>query len=140
MRHAIQAHTPIQSLARAGRNSGSFCFVARLMTQVWNLPTTYQLIRCRRLAAKEGLQVFKWFRRREEAAQLARADADELVRSYGNSASNVARMFECDVVALPDGTTHKGRTSEQWRRVALLIENSVPAGSDLTPAANFRRG
>jgi hypothetical protein len=60
--------------------------------------------------------MLRWYRRRKEAAQLAQADADELVRSYGNSASNVARLFEYDAVQ-PDGTTHKGRTPEQWRRV-----------------------
>jgi predicted hydrolase (HD superfamily) len=77
------------------------------------------------LGHEQGLEMLKWFRRRKEAAELARADAHELVRTYGKSASNVAHIFEYDAV-LPDGTTHKGRTSEQWRCVALLIENMVP--------------
>jgi len=45
--------------------------------------------------------VLNWFRERREAAGLAQADADALVRTYGNSASSVARIFEHD-----DGTTH----------------------------------
>ena len=50
-----------------------------------------------------------WAPRRREAARLARADADALVRGHGDEASRMARDFERDVV-LPDGTTHQGRT------------------------------
>jgi hypothetical protein len=98
---------------------------ARLMTPRRELGDDLPIDSLPPLGREQGLEMLKWFRRRKEAAELARADADELLRTYGRSASNVARIFECDV-ELPDGTTHKGRTSEQWRRVALLIENMVP--------------
>ena len=59
-------------------------------------------------------------RRRREAARLARADADALVRGHGEEAYRLARTFERDV-NLPDGTTHQGRTPAHWRRVAILV-------------------
>ncbi len=43
-----------------------------------------------------------------------------LIRDHGGEAYGEARRRERDVV-LPDGTTHSGRTSEHWRRVALIV-------------------
>ena len=64
--------------------------------------------------------MFGWFRRRREAAQLAQANADALIRGHGEDAYRLARDFERDVV-LPDGTTHQGRAPAHWRRVAILV-------------------
>ena len=61
-----------------------------------------------------------WLRRRRLAARLAQADADALIREHGAEAYSEARRRERDVV-LPNGTTHAGRTSAHWRRVALVV-------------------
>ena len=60
------------------------------------------------------------FRRRREAARLANADAEALIRDHGGAAYWEARRRERDVI-LPDGTTHQGRTAAHWRRVALEV-------------------
>ena len=65
--------------------------------------------------------MFGWFfRRRREAAQVAQADVDALIRGHGDEAYRMAHDFERDVV-LPDGTAHRGRKPAHWRRVALLV-------------------
>ena len=65
-------------------------------------------------------RIVLWFRRRREAARLAIADAEALIRDHGGAAYWEARRRERDVV-LPDGTTHQGRTAAHWRRVALVV-------------------
>ena len=60
-----------------------------------------------------------------EAARCYKLAADQ---GHASSQTLLARDGQSPSrpVLCPDGTTHKGRTSEQWRRVALLIENMVP--------------
>src|SRR5271154_4468217 len=75
------------------------------------------------LSGKE-LDVFNWFRRRRrEAAGLAHADADALVRKYGDNAYRMAHHFEDEALLalLADMAPIQGRTPAQWRRVAYLI-------------------
>ena len=64
--------------------------------------------------------MLSWLRRRRQAERLAQADAEALVRDHGAEAYGEARRRERDVI-LPDGTTHAGRTSAHWRRVALIV-------------------
>jgi hypothetical protein len=64
--------------------------------------------------------MLQWLRRRQEARRLAQADAEALIRDYGAEAYREARQRERDVV-LPEGTTHAGRTSAHWSRVALIV-------------------
>ncbi len=64
--------------------------------------------------------MLRWLRRRRQAAHLAQADAEALVRDHGAEAYSEARQRERDVI-LPDGTTHAGRTPAHWRRVALIV-------------------
>ena len=61
-----------------------------------------------------------WLHRRREAARLANADAEALIRDHGAAAYWEARRRARDVI-LPDGTTHQGRTPAHWRRVALVV-------------------
>ena len=75
------------------------------------------------LSGKE-LDVFNWFRRRRrEAAGLAHADADALVRKYGDNAYRMAHHFEDEALLalLADMAPVQGRTPAQWRRIAYLI-------------------
>jgi len=71
--------------------------------------------------------MFKWFRRHREAARRAPADADALVRKYGDDALCMARRLEESALlaVLADMAPIHGRTPEQWRRVAHLIEQST---------------
>ena len=62
--------------------------------------------------------IIPWLRRRREAARLANADAEALIRDHGGAAYWEARRRARDVI-LPDGTTHQGRTPAHWHRVAL---------------------
>ncbi len=64
--------------------------------------------------------MLQWLRRRQQAEQLAQADAEALIRDHGGAAYGEARQREDDVVR-PDGTTHAGRTPAHWRRVALIV-------------------
>ena len=64
--------------------------------------------------------IIPWLHRRREAARLANADAEALIRDHGSAAYWEARRRERDVI-LPDGTTHRGRTPAHWRRVALVV-------------------
>jgi hypothetical protein len=66
--------------------------------------------------------LLRWFRRRNEADRLVKADVGALVRNYGHEAYWEARRRERDVV-LPDRTTHQGKTPAHWRRVALIVAN-----------------
>ena len=66
--------------------------------------------------------MLQWLRRRQQAEQLAQADAEALIRDHGGAAYGEARQREDDVVR-PDGTTHAGgrpRTGgasrSSWRR------------------------
>ena len=82
-----------------------------------------------------------WLRRRWEAARLANADAEALIRDHGGAAYWEARRRERDVI-LPDGTTHQGRTPAHWRRVALLVAKMTGRAVGLDTAtrmANRRR-
>jgi hypothetical protein len=75
------------------------------------------------LSGKE-LDVVNWFRRRRrEAAGLAHADADALVRKYGGNAYRMAHHFEHEALLarLADMAPIQDRTPAQWRRVAYLI-------------------
>jgi hypothetical protein len=65
-------------------------------------------------------RIVLWFRRRREAARLANADAETLIRDHGGAAYWEARRRERDVI-LPDGTTHQGHSAAHWRRVALVV-------------------
>ena len=71
-----------------------------------------------------------------EAAQLAQADADALVREHGEEAYRIAWDFERDGI-LPDGTTHQGRRLAHWRRVALLIAKRTGRAVGLDTAARM---
>ena len=66
--------------------------------------------------------MLQWLRRRQQAARLAQADAEALIRDHGAEAWREARQRERDVI-LPDGTTHAGRMPAHWRRVALIVAN-----------------
>jgi hypothetical protein len=55
--------------------------------------------------------ILAWLRRRGEGRRLATADAEALIREYGDEAYYEARERERDVI-LPDGTTHQGRTTD----------------------------
>jgi hypothetical protein len=62
-----------------------------------------------------------WLWRRRQAARQAQADADAMVRQYGDDAYSVASR--CELWALlGEGMPYRDRTPSQWRRVALLIE------------------
>ena len=63
--------------------------------------------------------IIHWLRRRWEAARLAAADAEALIRDHGGAAYWEARRRARDVI-LPDGTTRQGRTPEHWHRVARI--------------------
>jgi 1-acyl-sn-glycerol-3-phosphate acyltransferase len=65
--------------------------------------------------------MLRWLRRRQDARRLAQADAEALIRDHVAEAYREARERERNVVILPDGTTHAGRTPAHWRRVALII-------------------
>jgi len=67
--------------------------------------------------------VFNWFRRRRECTRLAYADADALIRTYGDDAHRMACQFENEALLalLADVPPLRGRTPPQWRRVAHLI-------------------
>jgi hypothetical protein len=54
-----------------------------------------------------------------EADSLEKADAEALIRDYGDDAYGEARGRER--AGLPDGTTHPGRPPAHWRRVALIV-------------------
>jgi len=56
----------------------------------------------------------------QDARRLAQADAEALIRDHSAEAYREARERERDVI-LTDGTTHAGRTSAHWRRVALIV-------------------
>ena len=75
--------------------------------------------------------IILWLHRRREAARLANADAEALIRDHGGAAYWEARRRERDVI-LPDGTTHQGRTAAHWRRVALVVAKRTghPVGLD----------
>ena len=64
--------------------------------------------------------IILWLHRRREAARLANADAEALIRDHGGAAYWEARRRERDVIS-PNGTTHQGRTAAHWRRVALVV-------------------
>ena len=64
--------------------------------------------------------IILWLHRRREAARLANADAEALIRDHGAAAYWEARRRARDVI-LPNGTTHQGRTQAHWRRVALVV-------------------
>ena len=74
------------------------------------------------LAAK----ILDWFRRRQEAERLARAEADNLIRAYGDLAYRIARRYEVDIKS-SSGTTYEGRSPDHWRRVARLIAKGTDA-------------
>jgi hypothetical protein len=82
------------------------------------------------------MHLLRWFRRRQAAAQLVEVDADALVRGHGGEAYRLARTFERDVV-LSDGTTHQGRTSAHWRRVALFIAKRATRAVSLSTATRM---
>jgi hypothetical protein len=73
------------------------------------------------------MEMLKWFRRRREAARLATADADALIRKYGDDAHGMAGHFEerAQLALLADMAPFQDRTPEQWRRVAHLIAQNT---------------
>jgi hypothetical protein len=56
-----------------------------------------------------------------------------LIRDYGAAAYREARERERDVVILPDGTTHAGRTPAHWRRVALIVARKAGKAASGAP-------
>jgi hypothetical protein len=83
--------------------------------------------------------MLKWFRRRREAARLAPADADALVRKYGDDAYRMARHLEerALLALLADMAPFQGRTPEQWRRVAHLIAQNTHHRQSLDATARM---
>jgi hypothetical protein len=81
--------------------------------------------------------VLRWFRRRREAAQLAQADANALVRGHGKEVYRMARGFERDVV-LPDGTTHQSRAADGADVCADARRAASPFPADLRLQKRFR--
>jgi hypothetical protein len=63
--------------------------------------------------------IILWLHRRREAARLANADAEALIRDHGDLAYWEARRRARDVI-LADGRTQQGRPPEHWRRVARI--------------------
>jgi len=79
-----------------------------------------------------------WLHRRREAARLANADAEALIRDLGDAAYWEARRRERDVI-LPDGTTHQGRPPAHWRRVALVVAKRTGHAVGLDTATRMMR-
>jgi len=86
--------------------------------------------------------MLKWFRRRREAARLVPADADALVRTYGDDAHRMARHLEerALLALLADMAPFRGRTPEQWRRVAHLIAQNTHHRQSLDATAQMANG
>jgi hypothetical protein len=87
-------------------------------------------------------EMLKWFRRRREAARLAPADADALVRKYGDDAHRMARHLEESALLalLADMAPFQDRTPRQWRRVARLIEQNTHHRQSLEAMARMANG
>jgi hypothetical protein len=88
------------------------------------------------------LTVFNWFQRRREGTRLAHADAEALVRTYGDDAHQMARQFENEALLalLADVAPLRGRTPPQWRRVAHLIALINHHHQSLVAATRFANG
>jgi hypothetical protein len=67
--------------------------------------------------------MFKWFRRRREAARLKRSDLEALIRGYGDGAYHEACRRERDV-GMSEETSYRS-TPDHWGMVALLLAKRI---------------
>ena len=68
--------------------------------------------------------MFKWLRRRREAARLEQSDLEALIGGYGDSAYCEACRRESEV-GMSEETSHHGYTLDHWGMVALLLARRI---------------
>jgi hypothetical protein len=71
-----------------------------------------------------GLDMFKWFRRRREAARLEQSDLEALIRRYGDGAYHEACRPERDV-GMSEKTDYHGSPPDHWGMVAPLLAGRI---------------